>query len=49
MKILVLGANGMLGPWVIQALRDRHELLLTDIVEPKSKTGHQFRRVDASV
>ncbi|MBI4305674.1 MAG: NAD(P)-dependent oxidoreductase [Chloroflexi bacterium] len=49
MKILILGANGMLGPWVIQALRDRQELLLTDIVEPKTRSGHEFRRVDVSV
>lgn len=49
MKILILGASGMLGPWVIDAFGDRHELLLTDIVEPKVRSAHKFRLVDVSV
>ena len=31
MKVLILGANGMLGPHVVKALEGRHELRLTDI------------------
>ena len=34
MKILILGGNGMLGPWAVRAMKDRHEILLTDINEP---------------
>lgn len=44
--MLILGANGMLGPWVVPALEGRHELLLTDIVSPKTRSPHEFRRVD---
>lgn len=46
MKVLILGANGMLGPWVVPALENRHELLLTDIVPPKSPGRHPFLKVD---
>lgn len=49
MRVLILGANGMLGPWVVPALEGRHELLLTDIVPPKSPSQHPFRRVDIGV
>ena len=35
MKVLIIGANGSLGPHVAQALEGRHHLRLTD-VEPKS-------------
>ena len=34
MKILILGGNGMLGPWAVRAMKGRHEILLTDINEP---------------
>ena len=27
MKILILGGTGMLGPWVIKALKNKHEIL----------------------
>ena len=30
MKVLILGANGMLGPWVSKALLD-HEIIETDL------------------
>ena len=33
MRILILGGNGMLGPWAVRALKDRHDILLTDINE----------------
>lgn len=45
MKVLIIGANGSLGPHVAQALEGRHHLRLTD-VEPKSKTSHEYRQVD---
>ena len=31
MNILILGGNGMLGPWTIEALAGRHNLRVTDI------------------
>ena len=37
MKILILGGTGMLGPWVVKALKNKHQLLLTDINEPPKK------------
>lgn len=47
MKVLVLGANGMLGPHVIKALQEKHELRLTDINDPP-ETCHEYLRIDAS-
>ena len=47
MKVLIVGANGSLGPHVVRALEGRHRLLLSDI-QPKSKTSHEYRRVDVS-
>ncbi len=46
MKVLLLGANGYLGPHVVKALESSHELLLTDIKPPQSPTDHEFRQVD---
>jgi nucleoside-diphosphate-sugar epimerase len=50
MKVLILGANGYLGPHVVKALEEEHELLITDIKPPSSApaspTRHEFRRVD---
>ncbi len=46
MKVLILGGNGMLGPWVVQALEGRHELRITDINE--LETHHDYRQVDVS-
>ncbi len=50
MKVLILGANGYLGPHVVKALEEEHELLITDIKPPSSPpaspTRHEFRRVD---
>ena len=34
MKVLILGGCGMLGPWVVKALKHRHEIILTDINPP---------------
>jgi len=47
MKILILGANGMLGPYVVKALEDKHTLRLTDIDETSEMT-HEYRQVDVS-
>ena len=45
MKVLILGANGMLGPHVVKALEGRHELRLTDINDLDSP--HEYFKVDA--
>ena len=47
MKVLILGANGMLGPHVVKALEGRHELRLTDINELEG-SPHEYFKVDAS-
>ena len=31
MKILLLGANGMLGPHVVKVLEKEHDLILSDV------------------
>ena len=48
MKVLIIGATGYLGPHVVKALEDHHQLLLTDIKPPKENTPHPFQRVDVS-
>ena len=48
MKVLIIGATGYLGPHVVKALEDHHQLLLTDIKPPKENTPHPFERVDVS-
>ncbi len=48
MKVLVLGANGMMGPWVVRALAGRHDLLLTDVNEPPDGLSHEYRRMSAA-
>ena len=45
MKVLILGANGMLGPHVVKALEGRHELRLTDINDLDSP--HEYFKVYA--
>ncbi len=45
MKVLIIGANGHLGPHVVTALEGRHHLRLTD-VEPECDTPHEYRQVD---
>lgn len=47
MKILILGANGMLGPYVVKALEDKHTLRLTDIGETY-QMPHEYIQVDVS-
>ena len=46
MKVLILGAEGNLGPYVIKALEPHYQLRLTDI-KPIS-TKHEFMSVDVS-
>ena len=48
MKVLLLGANGMLGPHVIKALEGRYQLRATDINDPPPGFGHEYRKVDVS-
>ena len=48
MKILILGGNGMLGPWTIKALEGRHELRVTDINDPSADFVHEYVKLDAS-
>ena len=46
MKVLILGAHGMLGPWVVKALQEHYDLRLTDIVDIETK--HESMRVDVA-
>jgi nucleoside-diphosphate-sugar epimerase len=48
MKVLILGANGYLGPHVVKALEPHHELRVTDIKAPAGKSRHEFMYVDIS-
>src|SRR5688572_16300262 len=48
MKVLILGANGYLGPHVVKALEPHHELRVTDIKPPAVKSRHEFIRVDVT-
>ncbi len=41
MKVLLIGANGMLGPHVVKALEDVHQLRLTDIKDAP-ETAHEY-------
>tara|TARA_B100000029_G_scaffold487970_1_gene544006 strand:- start:2 stop:763 length:762 start_codon:yes stop_codon:yes gene_type:complete len=45
MKVLILGANGMLGPWVSKAL-SHHEIIETDL--EKISTNRNFQKIDIS-
>ena len=48
MKVLILGGNGMLGPWTIKALEGRHDLRVTDINDPPPDFEHDYVKLDAS-
>ena len=48
MKVLLIGANGYLGPHVVKALEPHHELRVTDIKPPAEKSRHEFLNVDVS-
>lgn len=47
MRVLILGGNGMLGPWTVKSLEGRHQLRITDIND--LETEHEYRKVDVSV
>lgn len=47
MKVLILGANGQLGPHVVRTLEDGYELRLTD-VQVRMNTPHEYFQVDVS-
>ena len=49
MKVLILGGNGMLGPWTVESLEGRHELRVTDINEAPEGFAHEYRKVDVGV
>ena len=46
MKVLILGANGMLGPWLSKILKDDHEIIESDLNEIETNTN--FVKVDIS-
>jgi len=46
MNVLILGANGMLGPHVVPALEARHRLRLSDIND--LDTPHEYLKVDVA-
>jgi nucleoside-diphosphate-sugar epimerase len=45
MKILILGGNGYLGPWAVKAMKDRHDILLTDINEPSADYKGDYQKL----
>ena len=47
MKVLILGANGMLGPHVVKALEMDHTLRLTDVNDLED-TRHEYFKLDVS-
>jgi len=47
MKILILGGNGMLGPWAVSAMKERHDILLTDINEPHADYQGEYLKLSA--
>ena len=53
MNVLLIGANGYLGPHVAKALAPRHRLRITDIRPPSAAmkrelADHEFRIVDVA-
>jgi nucleoside-diphosphate-sugar epimerase len=46
MNVLILGATGHLGPYVINVLKPHYNLRLTDIRPPATDTGCEFVTVD---
>ena len=48
MNVLILGGNGMMGPWVIEALAGRHTLRVTDINDPPADFAHDYRRLSVA-
>ena len=48
MKVLILGGNGRMGPWVVAALAGRHTLRVTDVNDPPPAFAHEYRRLDVA-
>ena len=46
MKVLIIGANGYLGPHVVKALEAHHVLRVTDIKPPAPKSRHESLTLD---
>ena len=46
MRVLILGANGMMGPWVSKSLKKDHEIIETDLVKIDSNIN--FYKIDIS-
>ena len=46
MNVLVLGANGMMGPHVVKAIEGEHQLRLSDIGD--LDTPHEYLKLDVS-
>ena len=47
MNVLILGGNGMLGPYVVKAVGKEHVLRLTDINDMED-TPYEYRKIDVS-
>lgn len=47
MKILLLGANGMLGPHVVKVLEKEHDLILSD-VHASMDSEHEYHQINVS-
>ncbi len=47
MNVLILGGNGMLGPWAVKAMKERHDILLTDINEPYPEYKGEYQKLSA--
>ena len=47
MNVLMLGANGMMGPHVVKALEGEHTLRVTDINDLED-TPHEYFKLDIS-
>lgn len=47
MNVLILGGNGLLGPYVVDVLSHNHKLRITDINDIED-TSHEYLKVDVS-
>ena len=48
MNVLIIGANGFLGPHVVRALEGRYTMRLTDVRPPPPGVDHDWRQLDIS-
>lgn len=48
MNVLVIGGNGMMGPWVVPALAARHRLLVTDVNQAPPNAAFEYRQLDVA-